>query len=122
MASYGDDLRRWSMLRSELSLESLHERIAERFGFRCIVKYRDEDGDSVSLMTDADMEEALCCITTNRLHLILSEPTNAHDVTEKASGETSTEKGQQAPEGNTGKKHQVNHSLPEKEVSVKEIK
>jgi hypothetical protein len=55
----GGDLRRFTVSRSECSLELLKSRVASVFGVDASLRYHDSDGDLISLVTDEDLAEAL---------------------------------------------------------------
>jgi len=78
-ASYAGDMKRFTLAEaSELpSVAALQQRCAGTFDLQqCRVSWRDEDGDLVTIATDADLDEAytaLCAAKLSVLRLELSE-------------------------------------------------
>merc|ERR1719355_333260 len=61
-----DDLRRWQLAGpSAASFEDIKRNVAELFAMepaQVFLRYKDDEGDMVTLMSDADLTEALCLL------------------------------------------------------------
>merc|ERR1711959_190396 len=75
-ARRGEDIRRWSATRP-FSFSELTQQLSDRFGSEevagCVIKYKDEDGDFVTLASEADLAE----VTGARLNLELIQATQS---------------------------------------------